>query len=198
MTGAIVPVGHYLGVVYDDSAELARHRVRVGHQSEPIDTPVEAGVWFAAHGYAEMPRSTVWARQQVLAAVPQMLGAELPGTDAALDALLRDGLLVEVDDGFADRYRVLPLTFGTGWRYGEDGLAVGARQRAVGVDETAFAVWERGAEFPTLRAACADAAAESPDVALDAVLADLHRMLAVSAVYVDVADSAADSAVRSR
>jgi hypothetical protein len=201
VTGAIVPVGHYLGLVHDDSAGQARHRVRVGRESEPMDTPVEAAVWFAAHGYVEMPRSAVWTRQQVLDAVPEMLGADLPGTDAAFAALLRDGLLVEVDDGFADRYRVVPLTFGTGWRHGEDGLAVGSRQRAVSVDETAFAVWERGAEFPTLRAACADAAAESPDAALDAVLTDLHRMLAVSAVYVDVAvvdSEAAASADRSR
>jgi hypothetical protein len=182
VTGVIVPVGHYLGLVHDDTSGQSRHRVRVRYESEPLDSPIEAVVWIAANGEVNLPPSTEWTRQRIRDALPDPVAAE-----EALAALLRDGLLAEVDDGFADRYRVVPLTIGTGWRYGEEGLAVGVGDRAVNVDETVFAVWERGAEFPTLRAACADAFPESPDVAVDAMVANLHRLLAVSAVYVDVA-----------
>lgn len=183
MTAAIVPVGHYLGLVHDDSVGQARHRVRVGHDSEPLDSAEEAAVWFAAHSYANIAQPTPWTRDRILDVLPEPRNV----VAGAVPALLRDGLLAEVDDAFADRYRVVPLTFGIGWRYGDDGLALGVGERAVSVDETVLAVWERGTEFPTLRAACADAVPEAPDAALAAVVAALHRLLAVSAVYVDVA-----------
>jgi hypothetical protein len=52
-----------------------------------------------------------------------------------------------------------------------------------------LAVWERGADHPTLRAACAAAAPGGAGAVLDAFVADLHRLLAANAVYVDVAVS---------
>lgn len=190
MSAAVVPVGLYLGVIHDD--DVARHRVRVGTRSEPLDTGVEAAVWFAAHSFSDLPVPTVWTRDRILAGLPD------PAAGAtALSALLADGLLAEVDAGFADRYRVVPLTFGLGWQ-ADDSLALGARERQVTVDETVLAVWERGAEYPTLRAACAAAEPETADAALAALVADLHRLLAVSAVYIDVAASAVDGAAASR
>jgi hypothetical protein len=186
----VVPVGHYLGLVYDDG--VARHRVRIGARSEPLDPGAEAAVWFAAHGAAEDPGDGPWTRDRILSAVPD------PAAGAAVFAtMLADGVLAEVDAGFADRFRVVPLTFGLGWQT-DDSLALGARERQVTVGATVLAVWERGAEHPTLRAACVAAAPEAADAAVAAVLADLHRLLAVSAAYVDVALSTVDGSAASR
>lgn len=179
----IVPVGHLLGPVHDDAVGQVRYRVRVGRDPEPLDTAAEAAVWLAAHSQPEVPAGTAWTRDRILG----LTSGLVPDADGVLETLLRDGLLAEVDDAFADRYRVVPLTVGVGWRLDESGLAVGVEGRRVSIDETVLAVWERGADFPTLREACADAAAEAADAALAAFVADLHRLLAVSAVYVDVA-----------
>lgn len=185
---AVVPVGHYLGPIFDEASGQVRFRVRVGRDPEPLDTPGEAAVWLAAHSHPDVPPNTAWTRDQILGL--------LPDAEEAFEALLRDGLLAEVDDGFADRYRVVPLTVGVGWRPDESGFALGVEGRRVGVDETVLAVWERGADFRTLRQACVDAAPGAPEAALSALVADLHRLLAVSAVYVDVApDTAVDPAV---
>jgi hypothetical protein len=183
VTTAIVPVGHYLGLVHDDSVGQPRHRVRVGRGSEPLDSAEEAAVWFAAHSFTNLAQPVLWTRDRILDVLPEPRDLAA----SAVPILLRDGLLAEVDDAFADRHRVVPLTFGMGWRYGDDGLALGVGERAVSVDGTVLAVWERGTEFPTLREACADAAPEAPDAALSAMTSALHRLLAVSAVYVDVA-----------
>jgi hypothetical protein len=179
MKGAVVPVGHYLGGIYDERSLF--HRVRVGLASEPLQTADEAAVWLTAHSITNLPPGTVWTRQRILDMLPDPAGGA-----AAFPALFANGLMAEVDDTFADRFRVVPLTYGIGWRHGEDGLALGAGDRAVYVDETVLSVWERGADFPTLRAACADAAPHAPGAALDATIAALHPMLAVSAVYIVV------------
>lgn len=180
MTGAIVPIGHYLGLVHADG--VARHRVRVGHRSRTLDTADAAAVWFTAHGFSTVPPSTVWTRRRVLDALPDPAGAA-----RALPDLFDAGLIADVDDTFADRFRMVPLTYGIGWRDGETGLTVGTGERAVTVDETVLSVWERGADLPSLRAACADAAPDAAGAALAATVAALHRLLAVSAVYLDVA-----------
>jgi hypothetical protein len=179
----VVPVGHYLGLVHDDSVGAARHRVRVGRESQPLDTEAEAEVWFAAHCFTNVAHPTVWTRERILDVVPHRDAAA-----AAFPALLTDGLLATVDSAFPDGFRVVPLTFGRGWQEDER-FALGVGERAVHVDETVLRVWECGVEHPTLRAACAAAAPGAADAALAAFVADLHRLLAVSAVYVDVATS---------
>jgi hypothetical protein len=190
---AVVPVGHYLGPIHDEAAGQVRFRVRVGREPEPLDTAVEAAVWLAAHSHPDLPPGTVWTRERVLGLLPGPAGAA-----DAFATLLRDGLLAEVDDGFADRYRVVPLTFGVGWQYDESGFALGTEGRRVSVGAPVLAVWERGADFATLRQACADADPRAPAAALAAMVADLHRLLAVSAVYVDVAPVATLDAATSR
>jgi hypothetical protein len=186
----VVPVGHLLGPVRDDDG-TALYRVRVGETSQPLETAVEAAVWLAAHGFPETVATTAWTRQHILDVQPDRDAAA-----AAYATLVADGLLAGVDPTFADRYRVVPLTFGRGWQdnAGEDDVfAIGARERTVLVDETVLRVWECGAEHPTLRAACAAAVPDRADAALAAVVSDLHRLLAVNAVYIDVAADTAMS-----
>jgi len=186
----VVPVGHFLGLVTDDDGS-AQFRVRVGETSEPLETPTEAAVWLTAHGLPGLVENAVWTRRQIVDLQP------FPDEAAtAYASLLADGLLAEVDGTFADRYRLVPLTFGRGWQdnAGEDEIyAIGAAERSVLVDETVLAVWESGADYPTLRAACAAALPDSPGVALAAVVTALHRLLAVNAVYVELASGGAMS-----
>ncbi|MDG6103921.1 hypothetical protein Daura_23620 [Dactylosporangium aurantiacum] len=182
MTVPLVPVGHYLGLVHDDETGTARHRVRVGMASQPLEPAVEAPVWFAAHEGTVLPLPTGGVRDRLRGVLPHVAMRR-----AVTATLLNEGMLAEVDAGFADRYQVLPLTYGRGWQT-DDSLALGAGERTVCVDETVLAVWERGAEHPTLRAACAAAAPAAPGAALAAFVGALHRLLRVHAVYVDVAD----------
>ena len=181
----VVPVGLYLGPVRDDDGTVL-HRVRLGDVSEPLESDVEAALWLTAHSLPDLAEpTTVWNRSQLLALQPDPGAAE-----SAFTSLLADGLLAAVGADFADRYRLMPLTFGRGWQDNGDGtdtFAIGAAERAVEVDETVLRVWECGADFPTLRAACAAAAPDRDDAALSAVVADLHRLLAVNAAYVEPA-----------
>lgn len=190
MTVPVVPVGHFLGQVFDDDGSV-RYRVRVADASHPLETLAEAGVWLAAHGFPDVVATEVWTRQHVIDVQGDREAAE-----AAYATLLAGGLIAEVDSTFADRYRLIPLTYGRGWQDdpGDDDVyALGAPERSVLVGETVLRVWESGADHPTLRAACA--AAGPADAALAAVVTDLHRLLTVNAVYVEVA---AGAAARSR
>lgn len=184
MTGVVVPVGLYLGPVLDDDGTVL-HRVRVGDVSQPLESDVEAALWFTAHSLPDFPDpDAVWNRRQVLALQPDREAAE-----AAYPSLVADGLLAEAGPDFADRYRLVPLTFGRGWQDdgsgADDVFALGPRDRTVLVGETVLRVWECGAEHASLRSACAAAVPEAPDAAVAAVVADLHRLLAVNAAFVE-------------
>jgi len=104
----LFPLGHYLGPFFPgQGADLDGHRVRVGQEVVTLFGDTEFTVWALAHG---VPGSSGvrGTRHAVEAALREQTGAD---AGAAVDELLRDGVLLEVGDGandpveFARRYR---------------------------------------------------------------------------------------------
>ncbi len=202
----IFPVGHYLGPFYPGAgAELRHHGVRIGTNLYRLDTDQELAVWGFAHGVAgQFGPPTRWTRAAVESAHGG--GAE---TAATLDRLLERELVVEVMPGtpdaaeFAGDVRLRALLMGTGHSAqhpGFYGIGPLPNETAVLVPAELFELWEWGPGFDDLWAACElfaavnrDAGATDasrpaePAAVLDALLPQLHVLLAAGAAYLDEA-----------
>src|SRR5690349_3582172 len=196
----LFPLGHYLGPFFPGpGADLDGHRVRVGHEVVTLFSDTEFAVWGLAHGLPGSAPSGAarLTRHTVEAAVREQTGAD---SGAAIDELLREGVLVEVGDGAADpvefgrRYRFRSLLVGLGAsREQPDRFHIGLTGRPLAtVDGLAFEFWEWAPLHPTLWAAWQAAAAVETalggsEPVVDGALDRLQVLLAAGCGYLDVA-----------
>lgn len=204
MTGQqwVFPIGHYLGPFFPAPDEpLESHRVRVGADVVMLATDAEFVVWGLAHGLpgpaADRPDGT-WARAD-LVEVARERGTT--GVDAAVDALLATGALVEVgaDDvdpaTFARRYRLMPLLFGLGTGPGRpDRYQIGAfgTEPSTAVDLRVFDLWQWAARVGSLSDLAGMQSATAPFVGgtpdgVPGLLHRVHTLVANGYAYLDVA-----------
>jgi hypothetical protein len=203
----LFPLGHYLGPFFPGpGADPDGHRVRVGHEVVTLFSDTEFTVWALAHGLPGSTGSTgssgatgdgPWTRESVEAAVRERAGAD---SGAAVDELLREGVLVEVRAGAADpvefgrRHRFRSLLVGLGAsREQPDRFHIGLTGRPLAtVDSLAFELWEWAPLHPTLWAAWQAAAAVETalggtEPVVDGALDRLQVLLAAGCGYLDVA-----------
>jgi|RhiMethySRZTD1v2_1073278.scaffolds.fasta_scaffold09425_13 hypothetical protein len=193
----LFPLGHYLGPFFPgQGADLDGHRVRVGQEVVTLFGDTEFTVWALAHG---VPGSSGvrGTRHAVEAALREQTGAD---AGAAVDELLRDGVLLEVGDGandpveFARRYRFRSMMVGLGASAEQpDRFHIGLTGRPLAtVDGLAFEFWEWAPLHPTLWAAWQAAAAVETalggsEPVVDGALDRLQVLLAAGCGYLDVA-----------
>jgi hypothetical protein len=149
--------------------------VPVGHYLGPIHNGTGAPrhvvrVGRSAMTLASDAEAVAWlAAHGVPDATDPWTRERIAATGGTIDDLLAAGLLAETADaGFPDRYRLMPL-------FTHD----------VPTDEPLARLWEYAPEHPTLRAACAAAGAPLDEV----TRTGLHRLLAVTAAYLDETSS---------
>jgi hypothetical protein len=208
----VLPLGHAMGPFHQHrGAPPAYWVVRLGWDSPLLPDQATADVWALAHGRLDRAGQAPWTRAELCRAAVEAGVAE---PDAVVLALLERGLLVEVTPGtdaaaeFADTHRVQSLLLGLGElpdAPGVDGIGLLGMPALARVPLCTYEFWQWGHLWPTLTEAAAglaEMAAQAPEHApeeadpvqvLDRVLRQLHRLLAVGAVYLDRSLAVADA-----
>jgi hypothetical protein len=202
----IVPIGHFVGEVYDVGTESTTYNLRGGWSIVKL-TEAERNVWAFAHGLPDqLQAGTRWTRQTLLDTI--RLHAPEPDPEPIIDDLLSRDVLAEVTPGtkqaieFASTYRLIPLQTGLGnsreepwvWRIG-----IGA-QTLVAVSGTVYNAWEWSHLYQSLWDSCrnlariregdagssATAEERDPEAIFTEVLNGLHALVSTSCAYLDV------------
>lgn len=206
---SVFPVGHYDGPQYPKAGGPPRyHSLRIGRLFVNLSTHDALAVWTAAHRPTDAADEP-WTRGRVTEVARQRLGAGDP--EAAIDELLKSGVLVEVAPatpdavGFARHHRVIPLMVGLGntpEALDTFGLGLLGLPPVVQVPGLVYDILRWGPFAPTLWEVCreyADAQAEAgvtdprerdAGTVLDVFLGSLHTLLGPNAVYIDEAQPA--------
>ena len=158
----LVPVGHDLGVLYPEAgSDERRQQVRAGVDVVELDDR-DFAVWLLAHGVSDDGRPT---RSTVLATA-ELVGLERQQVEAAVDRLLADGLLVDVEPqelsavGFAEQHQLFPLVIGLG-PDSENAMlqTIGLLDQPLAqVSNALYDVWMWAQLAPNLWTGCHDAA----------------------------------------
>ncbi|GAB3413906.1 hypothetical protein [Flindersiella endophytica] len=200
MSVFLVPVGHDFGPrLVEEGPESGRYEflVRVGSRVRHLDS-LSFAIWLLAHDSENgLPERTAVVDATV------RLGLDVEQASTAMDELLADGLLAEIEPGsergFAERHQLLPLMVGLGPDGNDPSLrTVGLLDiPVVQVSEPLFQLWLWAHLRPSLWQACVEAAGthDGPDAVppgrvLSEVVAALHPLLASRAAYLDVREAA--------
>ena len=208
----VFPLGHHMGPFHQHrGAPPSYWIVRLGWDSPLLHDQASADVWALAHGLSDSVGLQPWTRSQVRGAATE---AGIADSDAVLDGLIARGLVAEFSPGtpaaaeFARTHRVQSLLLGLGElpdEKGVDGIGLFGLPPLARVLLGTYEFWQWGHLWPTLAEAAeglAEMAAQSPQHApdeadpgqvLDRVLRELHELLAVGAVYLDLSYAAADA-----
>jgi hypothetical protein len=184
----ILPVGHYTGSEHPPGART----IRIGRSRVSFTDPEPFLVWAAAHrppGDLGAP----WGRAEIAAAT------KVGGTDAIIDRLLADGLLVEPTDpeAFARAHKAVPILIALGNTPAEPdryGIGVFGLDPVVTVSPLVYELWQWGTISVSVWAVCeafaiANSRATGVPIATGAVLAEfvgaLPALVGSNAVYLD-------------
>jgi hypothetical protein len=199
----LVPIGHYVGAVYQDDARGVRRQVRRGATFHDL-TDDQFAVWSAAHGTQEAVQAGLaWQRRSV-EQHPQVAG--LAGASGLIDEMLDIGLLAEVTPGrdqaleFARSHRLVPLMLGLGNSTDDpDMLDIGfLNQPVLSVSYPIYDLWQWSTMDDSVWATCESAADvaqregyTNPDYVdparlLTGLLRSLHALLVARAAYLDI------------
>jgi hypothetical protein len=199
----LLPIGHYVGAIYQDGARGLRRQVRRGATFHDL-TDDQFAIWSAAHGTQETVQAAVaWQRRSV-ERHPQVAG--VAGAGALIDEMLDNGLLAEVRPGrdevleFARSHRLVPLMLGLGNSTDDaDMFDIGfLHQPALSVSYPIYDLWQWSAVDESVWATCesaADVAERSgythpdyidPRRLLTGLLRSLHALLVARAAYLDI------------
>ena len=197
----LVPIGHYVGAVYQDGARGVRRQVRRGATFHDL-TDDQFAIWSAAHGtQAAVQAGVTWHRQSLEAQV-----AGLAGAGGLIDEMLDIGLLAEVRPApdqvleFARSYRLVPLMLGLGNSTDEAGMFdIGfLHQPVLSVSYPIYDLWQWSTVDDSIWATCENAAEVAqrsgypnpayvdPTRLLAGLLRSIHALLAARAVYLDI------------
>lgn len=199
----LVPIGHYVGAVYQDGERGVRRQVRRGATFHDL-TADQFAVWSAAHGTQEAVQAGLaWQRRSV-EEHPQV--ADVPGASGLIDEMLDLGLLAEVTPGreqvleFARSYRLVPLMLGLGTSTDNPDLFdIGfLHQPVLSVSYPIYDLWQWSTVDDSVWATCESAADvakrsgyTSPDYIdptrlLVGMVRSLHALLVSRAAYLDI------------
>jgi hypothetical protein len=199
----LVPIGHYVGAVYQDGERGVRRQVRRGATFHDL-TDDQFAIWSAAHGTQQAVQAGVaWQRRSV-EEHPKVAG--LAGAGGLIDEMLDIGLLAQVTPGrdqileFARSYRLVPLMLGLGNSPDDpDMLDIGfLHQPVLSVSYPIYDLWQWSTVDDSMWATCenaADVAQRSgytnpayvdPSRLLTGLLRSLHALLVARAAYLDI------------
>jgi hypothetical protein len=199
----LLPIGHYVGAVYQDGQRGVRRQVRRGTTFHDL-TDDQFAIWSAAHGTQEAVRAdSAWQRRAV-EQHPQVAG--LAGAGGLIDEMLDIGLLAEVTPGrdqvleFARSHRLVPLMLGLGNSPDDaDMFDIGfLHQPVLSVSYPIYDLWQWSTMDDSVWATCenaADVAERSgytnpaytdPTRLLSGLLRSLHALLVAGAAYLDI------------
>jgi hypothetical protein len=199
----LVPIGHYVGAVYQDGARGVGRHVRRGATFHDL-TDDQFAIWSAAHGTQQAVQAGVaWQRRSV-EEHPQVAG--LADAGGLIDEMLDLGLLAEVAPArdqvmeFAGSYRLVPLMLGLGNSTDDpDMFDIGfLHQPVLSVSYPIYDLWQWSTVDDSMWATCesaADVARRSgytnpayvdPATLLGGLLRSLHALLVAGAAYLDV------------
>lgn len=178
----VIPLGQFFGTRHVGDAHA--RNIRVGADVIPLDDP-HFGAWALAHGLPAEVADRPWTREAVSDAAGRTI-------DTLLDGLIADGVAAEyvpATDGprFARTHRMGHRMVGLGnTAERPDEFAIGLFDRPmVHVPRDLYDLWDAGQLALTLWEACAAVAPDRPDELATTLLANLHRLLAMSVVYVE-------------
>lgn len=199
----LVPIGHYVGALYQDGERGVRRQVRRGATFHDL-TDDQFAVWSAAHGTQEAVQAGLAWRRRSVEQHPDVAG--LAGAGGLIDEMLALGLLAEVPPArdqvleFARSYRLVPLMLGLGNSTDDlDMFDIGfLHQPVLSVSYPIYDLWQWSTVDDSMWATCenaADVAQRSgytnPDYVdparlLSGLLRSLHALFAARAAYLDI------------
>jgi hypothetical protein len=190
----ILPVGHYTGSEHPPG----NRTIRVGRTRVSFPDHDPFLVWAAAHR-PPGDLATPWGREQIAAAGK---AGNVADPEPVIDQLLRDGLLVEVDDAFARAHKAVPILIALGntpEEPGRYGIGLFGLDPVITVTPLVYELWQWGSISVSIWAVCeafaiGNSRATGTPVAADDVLAEylaaLPGLVGSNAVYLDVVDGA--------
>jgi hypothetical protein len=202
----VLPIGEFYGTFYAEPEYVARyHNLRLREDILELDD-ARFTVWALLHGLPDLLTDRPWTRAALREAAATTGGKADPATvDGVLDALVADGLAVELAPGtdaaadFARRHRMGPRMLGLGNTAAEPWLySIGFfNMPIVTVTHEVYDVWEAAAITDDLWTACEsvatserDGGTTDPDVVdparfVTGLLGSIHTLLSMSVVYLE-------------